>query len=88
LHNLGFAYNAGTLGVQRDSGEAARLIYQALRNRYDLTYQSLVNRPQLWTPEFWQSLQRRLQENGLYSGAMDGRPNPATYEAIRKLSGQ
>ena len=74
--------------MQRDGNEAARLIYQALRNRFDVTYNSVVNRAQLWTPEFWQSLQRRLEENGLYSGPIDGRPNPATFEAIRRLSGQ
>jgi TPR repeat protein len=88
LHNLGFAYNAGTLGVQRDGGEAARLIYQALRNKYEVAYDSVVNRPQQWTPDFWQSLQHRLQENGLYSGPIDGRPNLATFEAIKRLSGQ
>jgi len=88
LHNLGSTYNAGTLGVQRDGNEAARLIYHALQNKYDLTYQSLVNRPQIWTPDFWQGLQRRMEENGVYSGPIDGRPNPATMEAIRRLSGQ
>jgi TPR repeat protein len=88
LYNLGYAYNAGALGLQRDGNEAARLIYLALRNRYDVAYQSLAQRSQLWTPEFWQSLQQRLQENGVYSGAVDGRPNPATLEAIRRLAGQ
>jgi TPR repeat protein len=87
LHNLGFAYNAGTI-VQRDSSEAARLIYRALQNKYDLTYQSLAQRPQLWTADFWQSLQHRLAEGGVYSGPVDGRPNPATLEAVRRLAGQ
>ncbi len=88
LYNLGFSYNAGALGLQRDGSEAARLIYQALHLRYDVAFQSLTQRSQLWTPDFWQNLQRRLAEGGLYSGAVDGRPNPATLEAIRRLAGQ
>jgi TPR repeat protein len=87
LHNLGFSYNAGTLGLQRDAGEASRLIYQALKNRYDFTYQSLTQQPQLWTPDFWKNLQQRLGDERLYDGWLDGRPNPATLEAIRRLSG-
>lgn len=85
LHNLGAAYNAGTLGLQRDPNEAARLIVKALETKYDITVQSLTNRPDLWSGDFWQSLQRRLSERGLYSGTIDGRPNPATLEAVRRL---
>ena len=37
---------------------------QALEGKYEVTVQSLTNRPEYWTAEFWQSLQRRLTEKG------------------------
>ena len=86
LHNLGFSYNSGLLGLQRDGVEAARLIVRALENKYEVTVQSLTTHPENWTSEFWQNLQRRLAEKGLYSGAIDGRANPATLDAVRRLS--
>jgi TPR repeat protein len=86
LHNLGAAYNSGMLGLQRDGSEAARLIVRALEVRYDVTVQSLTSRPDLWTSEFWQNLQRRLAEKGLYSGSIDGRANPATLDAVKRLA--
>lgn len=85
LHNLGAAYNSGLLGLQRDPDEAAHLIVRALETKYDVTVQSLTGRPELWRPDFWQSLQRRLGEKGLYSGTIDGRPNTATLDAVRRL---
>jgi TPR repeat protein len=85
LHNLGYAYNAGLLGLQRDGAEAARLILQALDAKYELTVQNLTARPENWTSEFWQNLQRRLAERGLYSGTVDGRANSATLDAVRRL---
>jgi TPR repeat protein len=85
LHNLGYAYNAGLLGLQRDANESARLIMLALEGKYEVTVQSLTNRPEYWTPEFWQSLQRRLTEKGFYSGPADGRVTTATLDAVRRL---
>ncbi|HEX9471817.1 MAG TPA: SEL1-like repeat protein [Bradyrhizobium sp.] len=85
LHNLGAAYNSGLLGLQRDGTEAARLILRALEAKYDVTVQSLTTHPEVWTSEFWQNLQRRLAEKGLYTGAIDGRANPATLDAVRRL---
>ena len=85
LHNLGSAYNAGILGLQRDGAEAARLIVKALEAKYDLTVQSLITHPEIWSADFWQNLQRRLEEKGLYSGTIDGLPNPATLDAVKKL---
>jgi TPR repeat protein len=85
LHNLGAAYNSGLLGLQRDGAEAARLIFRALETKYDVTVQSLTTRPDLWTSDFWQNLQRRLAERGLYTGMIDGRANPATLDAVRRL---
>jgi TPR repeat protein len=86
LHNLGAAYNFGSLGLQRDGGEAARLIFHALENRYEVTVQSLTTRPDYWTSDFWANLQRRLAERGLYSGSIDGRPNAATLDAVKRLA--
>jgi TPR repeat protein len=85
LHNLGYAYNSGALGLQRDGAESARLIFQALEKKYDVTLQSLTSRSDLWTSDFWQNLQRRLAEKSLYSGAIDGRANTATLDAVRRL---
>jgi TPR repeat protein len=85
LHNLGYAYNAGLLGLQRDPNESARLIMQALEGKYEVTVSSLTNRPEYWTPEFWQSLQRRLAERGYYSGQADGRVTTPTLDAVRRL---
>jgi TPR repeat protein len=88
LHNLGAAYNSGLLGLQRDGAEATRLILQALEKKYDVTLQSLTARPELWTSDFWQNLQRRLAEKGFYSGAIDGRANTATLDAVKRLGGK
>jgi hypothetical protein len=85
LHNLGFSYNSGLLGLQRDGAEAARLIFRALEARYPVTMQSLTARPGLWTPDFWQNLQRLLAEKGLYTGVIDGRSNPETLDAVKRL---
>jgi TPR repeat protein len=85
LHNLGAAYNSGLLGLQRDGTEAARLIMQALEEKYDVTVQSLTKQPEVWSFEFWQSMQRRLTEKGLYDGPTDGRVNFATLDAVKKL---
>ena len=85
LHNLGSAYNSGLLGLQRDGAEAARLIFKALEAKYDVTVQSLTTRPEIWASDFWQMLQRRLSEKGLYTGQVDGRANPATLDAVRRL---
>jgi TPR repeat protein len=85
LHNLGAAYNSGLLGLQRDPEEASRLIVRALEAKYDVTVQSLTTRPEVWTLEFWQYLQRRLAEKGLYGGQIDGRANSATLDAVRRL---
>jgi hypothetical protein len=86
LHNLGAAYNSGMLGLQRDGDEAARLIVRALEVKYDVTLQSLTNHPEVWTSDFWQNLQRRLAEKGLYSGSIDGRANSATLDAVKRLA--
>ena len=88
LHNLGAAYNSGLLGLQRDPNEASRLIVRALETKYDVTVQSLTNHPEVWSFEFWQYLQRRLAEKGLYTGQIDGRANPATLDAVRRLAAE
>jgi TPR repeat protein len=85
LHNLGSAYNSGLLGLQRDGAEAARLIFRALEKKYDVTLQSLTTRPEVWTSDFWQNLQRRLAEKGFYNGTIDGRASSATLDAVRRL---
>ena len=85
LHNLGAAYNSGLFGLQRDGNEAARLIVRALEIKYEVTVQSLINHSDYWSADFWQNLQRRLAEKGLYNGAVDGRPNPATLDAVKRL---
>ena len=85
LHNLGAAYNSGLFGLQRDGGKSARLIARALENKYDVTVQSLTTHPEFWSSDFWQNLQRRLAEKGLYNGPVDGRATPATLDAVRRL---
>jgi uncharacterized protein len=86
LYYLGLAYNSGLLGLQRDSAEAAWLIMRALEARFDTAVvQWLTTHPESWSADFWQNLQRRLEEKGVYSGPVDGQPNPATLDAIRRL---
>jgi TPR repeat protein len=85
LHNLGAAYNSGLFGLQRDGGEAARLIVSALETKYEVTVQSLTTHPEIWSADFWQNLQRRLAEKGLYNGPIDGRANSATLDAVKRL---
>jgi hypothetical protein len=58
---------------------------RALEAKYEVTLQSLTTHPEVWSSDFWQNLQRRLEEKGLYSGVVDGRANPATLDAVKKL---
>lgn len=88
LHDLAFAYDSGSLGLQRNGGEAARLALRALEERYDVTLQSLTKHPDLWSFEFWRNLQRLLEEKGVYAGPIDGRATPATLEAVRRVAGR
>jgi hypothetical protein len=48
--------------------------------------QSLTTRPDYWSSDFWANLQRRLAEKGFYSGTIDGRPNAATLDAVKRLA--
>lgn len=85
LHNLASAYNAGLLGLQRDPREASRLIMRALEGKYEVSVQLLTTRSDFWTSDFWAELQRRLAEKGIYTEVIDGRPNTATLDAVKRF---
>jgi len=87
MHNLGASYDRGIGSLPRDSREAARLLALALDQKYAFTVNTLTTRPQVFSAQTWQELQRQLGTRNLYSGPFDGIPNPATLDAIRKLGG-
>lgn len=87
LHNLGASYDRGMASLPRNPQEAARLLALALDQKYAFTVNMLTTRPQVFSQQTWQELQRQLATRKLYSGPFDGIPNPATLDAVRKLGG-
>jgi hypothetical protein len=42
----------------------------------------ILQRPDIWSPQFWRELQALLSQAGVYQGPLDGRFGPATVRAI------
>ncbi len=67
--------------------DAGRYLYAALRSGSSKVLSILQTSPNMFTPETRQSLQRRLQEVGFYSGAIDGSFGPGTNRGLRQAYG-
>ena len=84
IHNLAYHYDKG-IGVGRDSQLAAGYIYQALEQRYQFTYQQMMQNSKAWSREFRKALQQRLAAGGYYTGTVDGTFGRTTYDAITAM---
>ena len=86
LQNLGSAYANG-IGTPVNMVLAAQYTFRAVELNSNVA-DRLTQQPQSWDASFWRSFQTRLSERGLYSGAINGVPDPATLAAVRKLAGK
>lgn len=81
MHNLAALLDAGR-GVPRDSEQAAELIMRSLRAGHEFSYQQMLKNGQGYSREFRQALQRRLKEEGSYTGPIDGDFGQTTQAAL------
>jgi hypothetical protein len=67
--------------------QAGAFLYLALRSGSRAVYDVVTERPTMFTAPTRQALQRRLAENGFYSGAIDASFGPGTQRGIRAAFG-
>ena len=71
----------------RGPEQAGELLYRALRSGNTAVYEILRDRPAMFGVETRKALQRRLAENDLYAGGIDGDFGGGTQRAIRAAYG-
>ncbi len=71
----------------RSHDDAAAYLYGALRGGSADALDALIGQPGYFTTATWSALQRKLADNGFYSGGADGRPGPGTRKAMRAAFG-
>ena len=71
----------------RGPEQAGELLYRALRSGNKAVFDQLTTRPTMFSAETRKALQRRLSENNLYAGAIDGAFGPGTQRSIRAAYG-
>jgi TPR repeat protein len=81
MHNLAALLDAGR-GVPRNSEQAAELVMRSLRAGHEFSYQQMTKNGAGYTREFRQSMQRRLKEEGSYTGPIDGDFGQTTQTAL------
>ncbi|MBN9673494.1 caspase family protein [Roseibium aggregatum] len=85
MQNVGNAYANG-YGVRSDPLEAARWLELALRQGAESTRSNL--RDGTWGKEPARALQRRLKDQGLYDGPIDGAFGPGSMAAVDSIFGK
>jgi TPR repeat protein len=85
IYNLGSCYDRGCGALPKNPMEAARLVALALDSKFDVVVNILTTRPNAFTPQFWQELQRQLVRRNVYKGPLDGVPSPAVMSAIKRM---
>lgn len=73
-------------GVEQNADEAARIAYRAIESGNSYVLKEFASDARSWSRAFRTSLQRLLQQNGLYSGRINGQFNNDTREAIAQLA--
>lgn len=71
----------------RGPEQAGELLYRALRSGNKAVFEQLRDRPAMFTAETRKTLQRKLAENDLYAGVIDGAFGPGTQRGIRAAYG-
>ena len=85
FYNLGACYDSGCGSLQKNPTEAARLIALTLDSKFNLAINMLTTRPNSFSAQFWQEMQRELVKRKVYSGPLDGVANPAVVSAIKRM---
>lgn len=81
MHNFAALLDAGR-GVPRDTERAAELVMKALRYGHEFSFRQMTQNSAGYTREFKMSLQRRLKDEGVYTGPIDGDFGQSTQAAI------
>ena len=71
----------------KSAGDAAGYLYDALRSGARDVLDILVERPNMFSLDARRALQRKLADNGFYTGAIDGSFGPGTQRAIKLAFG-
>ena len=74
------------IGVDRDYRAAAEYMFRSLQRGYDFAINQMTANAGQWNIGFRRDLQRIMQEEGFYTGAIDGAFGPGTRRAIEALS--
>lgn len=82
LHNWGVMLDSGRGVPQRDPEQAANLVLQAMERGGEFSYRQMSQNHSAYTREFRMAMQRRLRDEGLYTGAIDGDFGQSTQAAI------
>ncbi len=81
MQNLAAMLDNGR-GTQRDPEQAAELVLRAIRYGNDFSYKQMLQNHTAYTREFRMALQRRLKDEGLYTGYIDGEFGQSTQGAV------
>lgn len=81
IHNLAAMLDSGR-GAPRDSEQAAELVMRALRMGHEFSYRQMLENAKGYTREFRMGIQRRLRDEGAYTGPLDGEFGQTTQAAI------
>ncbi len=81
MQNLAAMLDNGR-GVARDPEQAVELILRSLRGGNEFTHRQMTQNHTAYTREFRMALQRRLKDEGLYTGAIDGEFGQSTQGAV------
>lgn len=71
----------------RGPDDAGELLYRALRSGNKAVFDQLTTKPTMFSADTRKALQKRLADNRLYAGAIDGSFGPGTQRSIRAAYG-
>lgn len=85
MYQIANAYDTGR-GAVADGAAAADWIVRALKAGSQDVLRDLALHDKLWTPATRLALQRRLTDEGVYSGALDGAFSEDLRKALRRIA--
>ena len=84
FNNIANFYDKG-LGIEPDGTQAAEWMEKALRAGAGFSRDQMRDNSDNWSLPFRKALQRRLRDQLIYTGPIDGGFGPRTQEAIDKI---
>ncbi len=85
--NLGYLYAAG-LGVSKSPDYAASLISRAIKAGDEHALNQMLTNSGQWGRPFRRSMQKKMRNEGVYTGPIDGSFGSGTKQALRRLAGR